>query len=59
MVLVLIAVAISFLAAFAFRGGSSGAKTKRQKRQIGWQREEMEIEPSNVPVFKPSWKHLR
>ena len=34
-------------------------KAKRKKRQVGYQREEIKIDPANVPEFKPTWRNTR
>ena len=37
--------------------GSRNAKA--QKRGVGYRREEIEIDPANVPQFKPTWRDAR
>jgi hypothetical protein len=34
-------------------------KGKRRKREVGYLRPAIEIDPGAVPEFKPSWRHLR
>jgi hypothetical protein len=34
-------------------------KGKRPKREVGYQRPAIEIDPGAVPEFKPTWRHLR
>ena len=34
-------------------------KGKRQKREVGYQREEIQIDAAAVPEFKPSWRDMR
>jgi hypothetical protein len=35
------------------------SRAKRRNRQIGYRREEMQIDPANVPEFKPTWRDAR
>ena len=34
-------------------------KGKRENREVGYKREEFEINPANVPEFKPTWRNVR
>jgi hypothetical protein len=34
-------------------------KAKREKRQVGYLRPEIEIDAAAVPEFKPNWRELR
>lgn len=34
-------------------------RTKRQKRAVGYQREEIQINAADVPEFKPTWRAMR
>jgi hypothetical protein len=33
------------------------SKAKREKRPVGYQREEIQIDAANVPEFKPTWRN--
>ena len=34
-------------------------KGKREKREVGYQREEIQINAAAVPEFKPTWRNTR
>ena len=59
MALVLIAVVITFVAAFTLRGNGARPKAKRGDRQVGYLRDEIQLDSSNVPEFRSSWRNMR
>jgi hypothetical protein len=34
-------------------------KAKRQEREVGYLRDEIQIDPAKVPPFKPTWRNAR
>lgn len=57
---VIAAATVSFgLAAIALCITYLRSKAKRGNRQVGYRREEIQIDPANVPEFKPTWKDAR
>lgn len=34
-------------------------KVKRQKREVGYRRDEIQIDPAKVAPFKPTWRNAR
>lgn len=58
--ILIVAVAVSFgLAAIALYISCVVEKSRRGKRRVGYQREDMQIDPANVPEFKPTWQDTR
>ena len=57
----ILAVAVFFgVAAAALWASSLGSrKAKPEKREVGYQRGEIIINPNNVPEFKPTWREKR
>ena len=35
------------------------SRAKSGKRQVGYQREEIQIDAADVPQFKPTWRNTR
>ena len=54
------AATVSFgLAATAVCTSYLRSKAQREKRQVGYQREEIQINAADVPEFKPTWRNTR
>lgn len=56
----IVAATVSFgLAATALCIGYLRSRAKREKRRVGYQREEIQINAADVPEFKPTWRNTR
>lgn len=38
---------------------SKANKAKQQKRRVGYNREEVQIDPATIPEFHPTWRNTR
>ncbi|HEV2202311.1 MAG TPA: hypothetical protein VGR73_21035 [Bryobacteraceae bacterium] len=55
-----LAVLVPFaLVALVFYIGHRLSKPKRNKRRVGYEREEIHINAEEVPEFKPTWRNTR
>jgi hypothetical protein len=36
-----------------------GSQAKHQNRKVGYRRDEIQIDPADVPQFKPNWQNSR
>ena len=56
----IVAAMVSFgLAATALCISYLRSKANRQKRKVGYEREEIHIDAAKVPEFKPTWRNTR
>jgi hypothetical protein len=63
MIWVLFAITLNILFAIAaaaiWTNHFASWKVRSQKREVGYLRDEIQIDPTRVPQFKPTWRNAR